>query len=343
VKQTLFTFLLALVAVPSFSQTRADTFVYIMDIDGGTAGEQRFFTNNLRMEISAAGYALTSNILEADYALGCYIIDDEAGEGRLLMCFLLDAKDEKELASTALLYGAVEDAYEMLPYIIWSVFANAPLKQPAPEKEIVEIEKEIPVYVELVREVEKPASPEQTEPPDAWKYRRMFLNLRAGLSLRYYLAYSDTAPSASILTFDAGIEPELYLCNFLALRLGLNFALDQAEYRRSPSNPTPIVYASPVLSVPLMAQYVFNPSPLATLGLYVGSYATIPLLGTITPPPFGLLGGLDLSVKTGLGVLLFDLRYSVDLGRADIADSDISYHRMFVTLSGGYKLGFSKR
>jgi hypothetical protein len=343
VKRVLFAFLLFLSSVAAFSQTRQDTLVYVLDIEGGTAGERRFFEDNLRMEIPAVGYTLTTDILEADYALSCYLLDDEAGEGRLLTCSLLDAKDEREMVSTALLYHAVEEAYEMLPYVIWSMFANAPLKQPPPEKEIVEIEKEIPVYIEVVREVEKPGSPATTEPPDAWKYRRVFLNARAGLSSRCYLAVSDTAPSASILTFDGGVESELHFFDVLALQLGLNFALDRTEYRRSPSNPSPLVYATSVLSAPLMVKYLFNPSPLTILGLCLGAYATFPLMGASAPPPFGLLAGLDLSVKTGLGVILFDLRYSADLGNTDLVDSAIAYHRMFLTLSAGYKFGIAKR
>ncbi|MDR0596922.1 MAG: PorT family protein [Treponema sp.] len=342
-KQVLFVFVLFLASTPSFPQTRVDTCVYVLDIEGGTAGERRFFTDNLRMEIAAAGYTLTNDILKADYALSCYLLDNWDGKGRLLVCSLLDAKAEKELASTALLYDAVEETYAMLPYALWSLFAGAPLKQPEPKKEIVKIEKKVPVYIKVIGETEKPGRPERAEPPEGWKYHRIFLNLRSGLSLRYYLAGSDTAPTASVLTFDAGLEPEAHFSDFLALQLGLNFAVDRAEYRRSPSNPSPVVYASSLLSVPLMVKYIFNPSPLTTLGPCLGLYRTFLLLGTSRPPPFGLIAGLDVSVKTGLGLLLFDLRCSVDLGGSTVADNAVSYRRMFLTLSAGYKFGFSKR
>jgi hypothetical protein len=194
----------------------------------------------------------------------------------------------------------------------------------------------VPFYVEDIREVEKTAP---SEPLDAWKFRRMFFNARAGLSSRYYLARSDATPNASVITFDVGVESELRLFDFLALQLGLSFALDRAEYQRSPSNPSSIVYASSVLGIPLMAKYIFNPSPLRTLGLYLGAYATLPLMGMADPPPFGLLGGMDMAVKTGLGVLLFDLRYSSDLGNTSVVDNAIAYYRMFLTLSVGYKFG----
>jgi hypothetical protein len=333
VKRSLVILLLFLASAPAFSQARQSAHVYILDISGGTAGERRFFSDTLRMEITAAGYALTNDILEADYALSCSIKAAEEGRGRLLVCALLDAKNEKEIASVTLLYNATEETYGMLPYMIWTVFSNAPVTQTA--QETAETEARVPVRLDA----RAARLPEEA----AWKARRMFLNARAGLSSRYYLGDGDSAPTASILTFDGGLESELYILDVLALQLGLNFALDQAEYRRSPSNPLPMVYATSVLSVPLMAKYIFNPSPITSLGPYLGAYWTSPLLGSARPPPFGLLGGLDLSLKTSLGVILFDLRYSVDLGRTDIEDSAISYHRMFVTLSGGYKFGFSKR
>jgi hypothetical protein len=298
------------------------------------------------MDIPAAGYILTDDILEADYALSCSITDAEEEGGRLLTCSLLDAKNEREITSTALLYSTIEETYNMLPYMVWSLLSSAPLKQREPEKEIVEIEK-TPVYFDARGGGGGGGGaarfPADAGPPDAWKRRWVFLNARAGLSSRYYLGSGDSTPTASILTFDGGVESELHLFKFLALQLGVNFALDQAEYRRSPSNPTPMVYATSVLSVPLMVKAVFNPSPLTTLGPYLGAHWTTPLLGPARPPPFGLLGGLDLSVKAGPGVLFFDLRYSLDLGATDVVDSPISYRRMFITLSAGYKLGFAGR
>ncbi|WP_411047953.1 hypothetical protein [Treponema primitia] len=331
----------------AFSQTRADTLVYIMNIPGGTPVEQRFFEENLKMEIPAAGYSITDDILEADYALSCSISDDEEESGRVVLFSLFDAKDEREIVSTDLFYTKTEETYEMLPFVIWSMFASAPLKQVTREVEIVEVEveveKEVPVYIEVIREVEKPALPERIEPVDTWKYRWIFINARLGASFRYYRADSSDKPSASILTVDAGIEPEVHLFDFLAVQLGINFALDKAEYQRSPANPTTIAYSTAILSVPLLVKYIFNPADRFTLGPYVGGYLSVPFMGTSRPPPVGVLAGLDLGAKMGQGTLLFDLRYSMDLGTTDVFDYKITYNRMFITLSAGYKFGLFRR
>jgi hypothetical protein len=354
VKQVLFAFFLFLAVPPLFAQTAPEeSFVYIMDIEGGTTEERSFFTTNLRVEIPAAGYTLTNDILKADYALDCYIADEEEEGGRLLICALLDAEEGTEIVSTALLYGSLEEADETLPYILRSIFLNAAHKPPP---EIVEVEKEKPVYIEVIKETGTDPSKQtgrsagrkgssgQTGPgEDGWKYRWVFLNLRAGPSLRYYLGGNSATPSASIITFDAGFEAEAHFLNFLALQLGLGFALDQAEYRQSPLNPWSVVYATSVIVAPAMAKFIFNPSPLTTLGPYFGAYATFPLLGAAKPAPWGLLGGLDLSVKTGLGVLLFDIRCAMDMGLTGIMESSVVYYRTFLTLSAGYKFGFIER
>jgi hypothetical protein len=147
VKRSLAILLLLLASPSAFSQARQNTFVYMLDVLGGTAGERRFFTDSLRMEIPAAGYALTGDILAADYALSCAITEAENGSARLLVCSLLDPHNETELATASLLYDAIEETYEMLPSLVRTVFSGAPLKQGA-GKETAENEMVVPVYLD---------------------------------------------------------------------------------------------------------------------------------------------------------------------------------------------------
>jgi hypothetical protein len=337
VKQALCAFLLFLASVPAFSQAGRDALVYVLEVRGGTAGERRYFEDNLGREIPP-GYALTRNILLADYALSSYIMDSQDKAGHLLVCSLLDAKQERELVSISLLYTAPEETLPMLPYMLWSLFSNAPLEWRDPKLAIVEIKGEAPVQGGENADL----APEYAEAPEAWKNPRLFFNARAGLSVRFYIG-EDSIPTTSILTFEGGLESEIRLLDFFALQLGLNFALDQVEYQHPPPTPDPFVYSTSIMSIPLMAKFFLHPSTRTILGLYLGSYWTVPLLGMTEPPPFGFLGGLDLAVKTRLGVLFLDLRYSMDLGRTGIMDSPISYHRMFASICGGYKIGIVKR
>jgi hypothetical protein len=341
VKKALCALMLLLFSFPVFSQTRADTLVYVLDILGGTAEEQAFFLENLKIEIPAAGYTITENILEADYALSCSIVEDDTGHSLLLS--LVNAKEEREIVSTDLAYTEKEETYEMLPFVLWSMFSGAPLKQVVTEIEYVEVEKEVPVYIEVIREVEK----KKPEPTDEWKNRWLFVNAKLGVSPRFYLSAAPGQPDAMNFTFEGGIEPEIsipFLFDSIAVQLGINFALDRMEYQRSPINPMMISYSTYILSIPILVKYVFNPGSLTSLGSYLGAYFPIPLLGVSTPPFLGLIAGLDFNYKTaGPGALVFDLRYSMDLGSSSVSDGSISYNRIFVTLSVGYKLGFISR
>jgi hypothetical protein len=332
VKQVLCVFLLFLASAPVFSQTGRDALVYVLDIQGGTDWERRYFSDYLGLELPP-GYALTRDILSADYALSPYIEDNQDRAGRLLVCSLLDARQEKELVTASLMYSFPEETRAMLPYMLWSMFVNAPLEWRDPKLAIIEIGGEAPV---------QGAASAYVEPLDAWKNPRFFFNPRAGLSFRFYIGNS-AVPTASILTVEGGLEPEIRLLKYFSLQLGLNFSLDQAEYKRSPSNPVPLVYSTSIMSVPLMTKFVFHPSPLTTLGLCLGAYWTAPILGTAEPSPMGLLAGLDLAAKTSAGVFFLDFRYSADLGRTGIEDSHISYHRMFISICGGYKIGIAGR
>jgi hypothetical protein len=171
---------------------------------------------------------------------------------------------------------------------------------------------------------------------DAWKHKVLFLNARLGVSNRYFL--SKGVPDALIFTGDAGIEGEVHPFNFFALQFGANYAMDWDPRVSSPLSGTYIV------SIPFMAKFLLNTSKATTLGIYGGGYANFPILGKTTPPPFGVLAGLDLAVHAGPGAVLFDIRYSADMGNTDAEDDKIeSYNRMFLTFSAGYKIGFIKR
>jgi hypothetical protein len=182
-------------------------------------------------------------------------------------------------------------------------------------------------------------SPTEDAPPDDWKYQWLYLDGRVGISNRYYLSNGGPNGSATIFTFDVGIEPEIHFHDFLAFQFGLNFAMDKTEY----SNPN-ASFSTYLLSIPFMFKYLINTPRFFTTGFYFGGYTTFDLMGPADPPPFGLLGGVDFTVKVGPGALLFDIRFSGDIDGTDISDAPgYSYDRMFLTLSAGYKFGFIPR
>jgi hypothetical protein len=164
----------------------------------------------------------------------------------------------------------------------------------------------------------------------------LYLNARLGVSARYYRDAAEDIPV--IITADGGIEGELHPFKFLALQFGLNYAMDW-----DPKTSAPLKGSS-ILSTPVMLKFIFNPGTASTLGFYGGGYMSFAHWGPTSPPPFGVLGGLDVAVSAGPGAVLFDLRYSKDLGSTGIQDGEFTaYNRMFLTFSIGYKFGFINR
>jgi hypothetical protein len=359
VKQTICAFLLFFSAIPAFSQTRLDTFVYVRDVYSGPPEERRSIQQNLKTGVRALGFSVTESIREADYLLSCSVKGDFLP---LLVLALLNPGDV-ELASRDLVFTYPDQAYARFPEVLDYLFAGQPLRQrpaagvsAAPGTMAAAARKPAtgvnvqpgaaadqgpvsgePETAAAIQPGESPVSSTGASSLDAWKHNWLFLNARLGVSNRYFLTKAGE-PAVLLFTGEAGIEPEFHFANFFALQFGLNYAMDWDPRNSSPLNGTYI------LSVPFMAKFIFNTSTATTLGIYGGGYASFAILGQTTPPPLGILAGADLAIKAGPGAVLFDVRFSADMGSTDAEDDNIeSYNRMFLTLSAGYKIGFVKR
>jgi hypothetical protein len=320
----------------AFSQTRVDTFVYVRDIFSGAPEERSDIQQNLKAGVSVLGFSVTENIREADYVVSCSII----GEALPLMTLTLLNTNEESLDSRDLVFTRPQETYDRFPDVLQSLFDGQLLGQISVN--------EVDVAPETAAADQEPANGVSANPGtaavnqkpamrDVWKHKVLFLNARLGVSNRYYLSDTEDKPTV-LFTVDGGLEGELHPFKFLALQFGLNYAVDW-----DPRTST-LLNGTSVLSIPVMLKFIFNPSMTTTLGFYGGGYTNFVLLGTTTPPLLGVLGGVDLAVKAGPGAVLFDLRYSIDMGSTDVHDDNIeSYKRMFLTLSAGYKFGFFAR
>jgi hypothetical protein len=327
-------------STPAFAQDRGQTRVNIQHSSGGTREEQRFFDENLRMEVSGEGFSLAANPGEADYTIE-YSIRPE-GSDRVLVCTLTNPQLGDRMVSEELLYTKLVDTYEVLPFVVWTLLANAPLKERTPPSPVTGEPVYLPGIREEVRIIEREGL---AEPDDVWKYHWLFLNARIGGSFRMFLSENSGVPNSSALGFDLGFESEFHVFNFLALQFGINYGLDKPEYLGLlyEDFPVPVVYPSSLLSIPLMVKGIFNPTLRSTLGPYAGAYLTVKIIGSSKPPLLGVLGGVEYATKLVPGALFFDLRYSQDIGSTEVADGLFNYRRLFITLSVGYKYGFFER
>jgi hypothetical protein len=325
-----------------FSQNRADTTLFIEPISGGSSADRAFFEDNLEMEISAAGYTIIDDIFDAIYSISASIAPED--DGFVLSITLSNVEESREIVTQELFYTRVEESYEVLPFLVWQMLANAPFLvndiPPPPPPRVYNTDTEstnnsgrMTPIVNLVNAV-----PDD----DSWKNKWIYLGAKFGVSPRFYTAVGDGANAESI-TIELGVESSIQVVDFLSVQMEANFSLDAADYQNLSSVPPDITYRTPVFTFPLLLKAVLKPGRSFLVEPYGGAYLNLPLTAEIQPPVGGWTAGFDFGVKTGSGVIFFDFRYSTDFGSTKVNDRRVEFNRNIVSVTAGYKVGFLNR
>jgi hypothetical protein len=335
-----------------YSQNRADTTLYIEPISGGSASDRSFFEENLKMEVSAAGYNVIDELFDAIYSISGSIAPED--DGNVLGITLSNVAESREMVTQELFYIQAEESYEVLPFLVWQMLANAPFlvseappPPPPPPPALVSTDsssasKMAPI-VNLINAV-----PDD----DTWKNKWIYLGAKFGPSLHFYMTGPDshnTDVDTQSFTVAAGLEASIQALDFLNVQFEVNFGMDNADYRalNHPSGtPVDHVYKAAYLYFPLLIKAVIKPGRIFLVEPYGGAYlnADLGLDGSdMTIPIGGWLAGTDVGFKVGSGVLFFDLRYTMDFLDATVSDSLVDLRRHTATISAGYKIGFLNR
>jgi hypothetical protein len=121
-------------AFMAFPQNQDVPTIMISPITGGSSRDQIFFTENLTMEITAAGYSVVPNLEDALYSL-TGTLDAEEGE-TVLRLTLYHVAEDRDLLYQELYYNQPEETYTIMPFLIWSILTNAPpYSKPEEEEE----------------------------------------------------------------------------------------------------------------------------------------------------------------------------------------------------------------
>jgi hypothetical protein len=325
-----------------FSQNRADTTLFIEPISGGSSADRAFFEDNLKMEISAAGYTIIDDIFDAIYSVSASIAPED--DGFVLSITLSNVEESREMVTQELFYTKVEESYEVLPFLVWQMLANAPFLvteiPPPPPPRVYNTDTEsttnsgkMTPIVNLVNAV-----PDD----DSWKNKWIYLGAKFGVSPRFYTATGEMANAESI-TIELGVESSIQVVDFLSVQLEADFSLDSADYQNLPSEPPDVTYRNPIFSFPLLLKGVLKPGRSFLVEPYGGAYLNLPLTAKIQPPVGGWTAGFDFGVKTGRGVIFLDFRYSADFGSTKVDDRRVEFNRNIVSVTAGYKVGFLNR
>jgi hypothetical protein len=342
-----------------YSQNRADTTLFIDPISGGSPSDRTFFEENLKMEASAAGYNVIDDLFDAIYSIGGSITPED--DGNVLSLTLSNVAESREMVTQELFYIQVEESYEVLPFLVWQMMANAPFlvaetppPPPPPPTVIAATDANANANANANRMTPIVNLINAVPDDDTWKNKWIYLGAKFGPSLHFYMAGPNSFNKdidIQSFTAETGLEASVQVVDFLTVQLEVNFSMDNADYRDLMvpyvSETVNHVYKAAYLSMPLLLKLVLKPGRIFLLEPYGGAYLNIDFgVGDMQLPVGGWLAGAAIGFKVGSGVLFFDLRYATDFLDATVTGDYsglVEVRRHTATVSAGYKIGFLNR
>ena len=345
-KRRIFLALLIAAAASAAAQSREDVRIYIPLVVAVEPMQADFFQKNFAMEIAAAGYTVTENVVEADYSLRLRVTENTTpGEHRyVLQINLIRNSDNSQVVSLSFGFSELEEMYNHNLSLIYQTLANVPLSRGGDDKTLVKF---------MVGK--------DGERDDWWRNKWLYLRVSADYPINYYQ-----------------IKPDgLYKGGFV-------FEGEMESPGRF-SRITPQVVAMPGATVGLEVQFLSWMSFEANVELRlwdVAGFAFLPGIGAqlkfpLKPfnyfmlEPYGAFvisasnegesisfsrysigGGMQFGVKgRDEGVFFFDASFIYSLGEVITPNTDTSFrqpaalhwNRFAIGLSVGFKTGFFNR
>jgi len=159
----------------------------------------------------------------------------------------------------------------------------------------------------------------------------------AGLSLLWVpRIYTAAGQSNNIASLGLELTADIHLLRFLSVRAGAELSQDMIIVV---SNE---IVLDRILDFPVNVAYVLRPLPNLMLEPYLGINYNLSLQGNTNPYPFSWNVGAELGIKTGLGILTIDPRFSRDFGNSSLPYG-LKYQRSTIHVGVGFKIGFLER
>ncbi|MDR2246880.1 MAG: hypothetical protein LBE17_09505 [Treponema sp.] len=254
------------------------------------------------------------------------VLNQEQDGTKVFEMSLWKLEDSSLLAVQELAYTDINEGIGFIPFFILSLYSTLP--------GVVDFDTEL----------------------KSWKNKWIYLGLRAGFSPRLYIIPGDYSKAGTPMhlpgfTFDAGVRGEIQLFPrqqagntfSFGLQTGLDVTYDTVEFSYYDSAATESIrgqIGTAAISVPLLGKLNIKPGQFV-FGPYGGIYFTQPLSQYTITPPLGYTAGFNIGYKIGTtGALFFDFRFSGDIGRTVMPETNIPYKRYLFNLSMGFEWGF---
>jgi hypothetical protein len=308
-----------------FAQSRDDIVVYLSPVTGGTPEQQAFFTDNFKMELMGANYAVVDEQRRADYAMNLSVTQ-EIEEGyddvveeiiNVLNVSLLDNKDGREILQFSWAFNSLEEMYEWNLHLIYQAMANVPLTK-------------------------------LTAVPDTNHWRNKWLYIAGYAGISFQFGFYESVEVTRRPTFNMapifGLGLEFQFLNFMSAEIeviGGPYAVETG-------------YNSLVLSLPILLKFPLKPARHFMLEPYGGVQFNTSSDPSIAASVMSWVGGFQYGIRGGeRGAIIIDIRAIGDFGRTNLQPTYAPYGSdgpKFDSVKGfqlaftvGYKVGFYNR
>jgi hypothetical protein len=300
---------------------------------------------------SKGNLSLADQEVDPRYVITGSIFEDEGM--RIFEIYLWKMEDSSLMGSQELAYNDATEALTFIPFFMWTMYSTLPADKKAAEQEDIR-----------------------------WKNKWFYLGLQAGGSTRFYLPV-DNGPRGVALVYNGGLRFETQFLSFispgkffsLSFQTGADITVDLPRYSNHevlwgdwlgetiPNlRKTELEFEALSLMVPAILKFNIKPGKFVIApygGVYYSFIFSKNWTGDLTlSPPFGVMAGVSVGRKLGIGVLSLDIGYGFDLGntkitiensgmsslRAGASDEGlIQYWRHQLSLSVRYDFGFLDR
>jgi hypothetical protein len=305
-----------------YSQSRNDMQIFIERTTGGDATENEFFDENVRMELGAANYAITTLRSEADYILVPMVVINRETSSVITRSFVLrltrNNPDQTEVVQVGVAYNELTETYDWNLYLIYQAMANVPLTK---------------------NDVE-PEPPPPPPPYNYWRDKWIYLAISGIYNPQFIIDNADgkwwpTTPTP----FTGALGVEFQFLNFLSLE-----ALVRPDilYYEPEENGGGAWFS---LAIPLTLRYVAKLGKTWMIEPYLGAAFNLPLSDQLSLPIITPLAGVQVgSIMGNSGAVFLGVEFDYN-GEVTYRFGEHAHTgpRMQILFSIGVKFGFANR
>jgi len=170
-----------------------------------------------------------------------------------------------------------------------------------------------------------------------WYNKFIYLGISLLWIPRIYSDISYNNMASVGVEFTADIRP----LDFLSVRVGVEMSQDLLIINSSE------IVTDMIIDFPVAVAYVFSPIQDIMLEPYLGINYNLSLQGTTYPYFLSWNVGVELAIKSGLGIFTIEPRFAMDIGKSYLispySKETLEYSRSTIHLGIGYKISLMGR